>query len=105
MFSDGQPPTFASVYDLLIQDLHFYWYEIFMYLGISRESLAEIEEKYPFEAHMCLLEAVKLWVAREDPPPKWEDLARVLRYKILENKAAEKIEKMYLTDPNAEVKG
>lgn len=101
----GSAPTFANVYDILIQDLHFYWYEIFVCLGISRERLKEIEAKYPFEAHMCLFEAVKLWINREDPPPKWQDLVNVLRYKILENKAAQRIEKLYLIDPEEELRG
>ena len=97
--------SFKNVYEILVQDLLYYWYDIFINLGFSRETLEAVQQKYPYDAAMCLYDMVKLWIAREDPPPRWKDLAWVLRYKILEGKVAEQIEKTYLPDPEKELKG
>lgn len=79
----------------MIIELKDHWYEIFLHLGFSYEQLAPIKEKYPLSPEVAMAEAVDLWTKGDIVSPSWESLVTVLRYKLLENDVANRIEKAH----------
>ena len=79
----------------MISDLKHHWYEIFHHLGFSHEELTQCKKKHSLEPELAMKEMISRWTAGDTPAPSWESLVSVLRYKLLENDTANKIEKAY----------
>jgi hypothetical protein len=76
----------------MIRELKHHWYELFHYLGFSHEQLAQCKKKYPLDSELCLKEMITQWIS---DTPCWKSLVSVLRYQLLENEIANKVEKVY----------
>ena len=77
----------------VIHDLKHHWYELFHHLGFSHEQLAQCKKKYPLDSELCLMEMITQWI--KNGAPSWKFLVSVLRYQLLENEIANKVEKAY----------
>lgn len=93
-------PTANEVYTLLVDTLLPQWYDLFLHLGIDRAILDKSFSDHPFDPHVCLLDMIKLWLQREDPPATWKEMADVLRCKLLEGRYAVIVEEKYCSDPS-----
>ena len=76
----------------MIRELKHHWYEIFHHLGFSHEQLAQCKKKHPLDSELCLMEMITLWTRGT---PSWKALVSVLRYQLLENEIANKVEKAH----------
>ena len=76
----------------LIRELKHHWYEIFHHLGFSHEQLAQCKKKHPLDSELCLMEMITQWIKDS---PSWKSLVAVLRYQLLENEIANKVEKIH----------
>ena len=76
----------------MIRELKHHWYEIFHHLGFSHEQLAQCKKKHPLDSELCLMEMITQWTRGT---PSWESLVSILRYQLLENEVANKMEKAY----------
>ena len=76
----------------MICELRHHWYEIFHHLGFSHEQLAKCKQKFPLDAELCLKEMISQWTSGT---PSWKSLVSVLRYQLLENEVASKVEKAH----------
>ena len=76
----------------MIRELKHHWYEIFHHLGFSHEQLAQCKKKHPLDSELCLREMITQWTRGA---PSWKSLVSVLRYQLLENEIANKVEKAH----------
>ena len=79
----------------MIIDLKYQWYEIFHHLGFSHEQLARCKDNHSLEPDIAMLEMISQWTEGTTVTPSWESLVAVLRYQLLENDVANKIEKAH----------
>ena len=77
----------------VIRDLRHHWYELFHHLGFSHEELAQCKKKHPLDSELCLIEMLTQWL--RGGAASWKSLVSVLRYKLLENEMASKMEKAH----------
>ena len=79
----------------MIRGMKYHWYEIFHHLGFSHEQLQKCKKKHPLEPELAMMEMISMWIEGSTPVPSWESLVSVLRYQLLENDIASRIEKVY----------
>ena len=88
-------PKLGQVYAIMVEGLSSRWYDVFLHIGIDRAMLDKAAANNPYDAHLACLEIITYWVDREDPPATWKAFADVLRHKLLEGKAADKVEVLF----------
>ena len=76
------------------------WYDLFLHLGIDQAILDKSFSDHPFDAHVCLLDMINLWLKRDDPPATWKEMVDVLRCKLLEGRMAKIVEDKYCSNPS-----
>ena len=59
------------------------WQDIGFLLDIEEGQLIQIKSDNAGECNQCLLEVLRIWLSRVDPPPSWSDIAEALE--ILEH--------------------
>ena len=88
--TDSKPSTKNCLKFLLPEAKH--WHNIGILLGISEQTLEQIESDYPSNCTECVREMIKSWLKQVEPKPTWKDLAEavqvvspILSKKILES--------------------
>jgi hypothetical protein len=85
-------PKLNEVIDVL-QPIQPRWYELFLYLGLKRDTLEKLCTEHPCDDHSSLIEALINWLQREDPLPSWEELLEVIQNVLMEGDIAIEIKK------------
>ena len=79
----------------MIRGMKCHWYEIFHHLGFSHKQLTKCKNNHPLEPEQAMMEMISIWLEGNTAVPSWESLVSVLRYQLLENDIAGRIEKVY----------
>ena len=55
------------------------WKEVGLFLNLEEKKLKEVE-KHGTTSQSCMKEMLKVWLAREQPPPTWVAIIEVLDF-------------------------
>ena len=56
-----------------------HWHNIGILLGVSEQTLEQIESDYPSSCTECVREMIKSWLKQVEPKPTWKDLAEAVQ--------------------------
>ena len=59
------------------------WFNLGLVLGLSSDTLVQIEYNYPRDPFRCLTEVIKAWL-RSNPQSSWQGLASALRSPLVD---------------------
>lgn len=83
----------------LRDELHPQWFELFQAVGVNRDKLVDMRDRYRKDPKVCMHEVVRLWFSLNKPRPSWELLVKALRYTLLEPVHADRVEILYCKPP------
>ena len=97
-------PKLKEVIDVL-RPIQPRWYELFLYLGLKRDTLEKLCIEHPCDDHSSLIEAIINWLQRDDPLPSWEELLEVIQNVVMEGDVAIEIKKKLCYESKSSTEG
>ena len=70
-------------------------YDLFLHLGLDRQTLELCLENQPFDSRYAMVKMISMWLVKRDPSPTWKALVDVIENDLLEGKIARDIMKEF----------